>query len=65
MARLDCKVCGHEVSEQEIGGKHWVLCQSPVCRPDGLGIGRPLSDGKATASEAGAQYADSLADGEC
>ncbi len=49
---MKCKHCGHEpLVARFIGGKWWVMCEGPSCKP-GTGVGRPLSDGKGSVSEA-------------
>ena len=57
-----CKVCGHGVRTEFIGGKWFVMCNSPVCKP-GAGVGRPLSDGEDSQDEAMNNYIRSLDEG--
>jgi len=57
---MKCKVCKAETATEKHGATFFVICKSPVCAE--RGVGRPLSDGKPTAAEAEANYAQALAE---
>ena len=53
-----CNHCGATPRTELVGHQHFVICRGRGCGdPDGKGS-RPLTNGKATASEADAEWRD-------